>query len=461
LTETLKDPVLIVGAGPAGLGAAYKLNQAGFNDWAIYERQRDVGGLSASFVDEHGFTWDIGGHVVFSHYDLFTKLLDDLIEPSGWIEHERESWIHILDDWVPYPFQNNIHRLPAGECADCLKGLLEAAGARGRAPFESFDDFIERTFGDGIARLFMRPYNEKSWAYPPSDMDAGWIADRVSVPDAERVKRNVELKRDDCGWGPNNTFRFPVHGGTGAIWKALADRLPAERIFTGLAAVELDVEAHTITLADGQVQDYGTLISTMPINKLAQISGVEGWIEATSKLKSSMVNVVGLGLVGGPPPALKTKCWMYFPEPKYPFYRVTHFSRYSPNNVPEISNQWSLMCEVSESRAKPVNPATLVEEVVAGLTETGLITGSGAVSHTWTGRAKHARPTPTRGRDDILGTVLPDMYENRILSRGRFGGWRYEVGNMDHSFMQGYEAADHIINGTPEVTLFKPDQVNR
>jgi protoporphyrinogen oxidase len=443
------------------LGAAYNLHKSGFTDWALYEKQKGVGGLAASFVDEHGFTWDIGGHVVFSHYDLFTKLLDDLLGPSGWIEHERESWVHLLDTWVPYPFQNNIHRLPSDECAECLNGLLDAARSRDYRPFADFDDFITRTFGAGIARLFMRPYNEKTWAYPLSEMDAGWIADRVSVPDAERVARNVELGRDDCGWGPNNTFRFPVFGGTGAIWKALAERLPPERVFTGLSVIGVDVDERKMILSDGQQQDYGTILSTMPLNKFAQISGREDWIEPTSKLKSSLVNVVGLGLQGGPPPDLKTKCWMYFPEAKYPFYRVTHFSHYSPNNVPDINSQWSLMCEVSESRAKPVNPATLVEEVVDAVVQAGLVAGPSAVSHTWTGRAKYAYPTPTKNRDDILDAVLPDMYDHGILSRGRFGGWRYEVGNMDHSFMQGYEAADHILHGTPEVTLFDPDAVNR
>lgn len=456
-----EGPVLIVGAGPAGLGAAYKLHESGFSDWALYEMRNGVGGLSASFVDDHGFTWDIGGHVVFSHYDFFTGLLDDLLGSSGWIEHERESWIHVLGTWVPYPFQNNIHRLPASEKSECLRGLLDAARARDDKPFSDFDDFITRTFGDGIARLFMRPYNEKTWAYPLKEMDAGWIADRVSVPDAERVARNVEFEIDDCGWGPNNTFRFPTHGGTGAIWKALAERLPADRMFTGLQAVEVDPESRVLTFADGRKREYGALISTVPLNKLARMCGKDDWIEATSKLKSSAVNVVGLGLVGTPPPILKTKCWMYFPERKYPFYRVTHFSHYSPYNVPDIKTQWSLMCEVAESDGKPVDRATLVDDVVDGLAEAGLIAGRSAVSHVWTGRAEYAYPTPTKDRDDVLNAVLPDMYRKRILSRGRFGGWRYEVGNMDHSFMQGYEAADHILNGAPEVTLFDPDAVNR
>ena len=58
-------------------------------------------------------------------------------------------------------------------------------------------------------------------------------------------------------------------------------------------------------------------------------------------------------------------------------------------------------------------------------------------------------------------TAMPEMQDRQILSRGRFGAWRYEIGNMDHSFMQGLEAAGHLLNGSAELTLWHPDVVNR
>ena len=67
---------LIIGAGPTGLGAAIRLQELGENSFAVLEANDYVGGLSASFKDEHGFTWDIGGHVIFSHYPYFDQLLD-------------------------------------------------------------------------------------------------------------------------------------------------------------------------------------------------------------------------------------------------------------------------------------------------------------------------------------------------------------------------------------------------
>ncbi|MBW7909060.1 MAG: hypothetical protein H3C50_09115 [Kiritimatiellae bacterium] len=75
-------------------------------------------------------------------------------------------------------------------------------------------------------------------------------------------------------------------------------------------------------------------------------------------------------------------------------------------------------------------------------------------------RADFGYPIPTLDRDDILNDVLPELETLQIRSRGRFGGWKYEVANMDHSIMQGVEAANHILLGEPEITLASPNIVN-
>src|SRR5437588_12945856 len=101
--------VLILGAGPTGLGAAWRLHELGHADWLLLERAPYAGGLAASFTDDAGFTWDVGGHVQFSHYPYFDAQMDSIMG-SEWEEHERESWIWIRNRFVPYPFQNNIRR---------------------------------------------------------------------------------------------------------------------------------------------------------------------------------------------------------------------------------------------------------------------------------------------------------------------------------------------------------------
>ena len=437
--------ILILGGGPTGLGAAYQLHTAGYTNWLLLEQHERAGDLSRSFRDAQGFTWDIGVHVVYSQHARFMQLLSDLLGTEGWFAHERECWIHLLRTWVPYPFQLNLRYLPPELCAACLSGLLTAARTATTRPYQHFDDFIVSTFGEGIADLFMRPYNRKVWGYDPRELNAGWIGERVAVPDPVRVARNITLGQDDVAWGGNNQFRFPRQGGTGAIWNALAARLPAERLRLRCAAVGIDAARQLVYASDGTRHRYDTLISTLPLPELAALCGKQAWIDAAAPLKHSSVHVVGVGLRGQPPPELHTKCWMYFPEADVPFYRVTHFSHFSAHNVADQATQWSLMSEVAESPRRPVNTATLGDDVIRALCRSGMISAAEQVTHTWSHRVEYGYPTPSQERDAVLRQLLPALYEHHILSRGRFGAWLYEVGNMDHSFMQGVEAANHLL----------------
>lgn len=151
---------------------------------------------------------------------------------------------------------------------------------------------------------------------------------------------------------------------------------------------------------------------------------------------------------------------MYFPEDNCPFYRVTVFSHYSPNNVPDISTRWSLMFEVSESLYKPVDHTLLLESVIAGALHTGLISSRDDIISTWMHRAPYGYPTPGIHRDAVLDEVIPLFDSQQVYSRGRFGMWKYEVSNQDHSFMQGVEIAERLLNGTPETTAFNANYVN-
>ncbi len=103
-----KYKYLIIGSGPTGLGAAYRLKELGITDYHVIEKENYIGGLATSFVDDKGFTWDVGGHVQFSHYTYFDKLMMAALGEDGWLTHQRESWVWMKNRFVPYPFQNNI-----------------------------------------------------------------------------------------------------------------------------------------------------------------------------------------------------------------------------------------------------------------------------------------------------------------------------------------------------------------
>lgn len=457
--QTANKKIVIIGAGPCGLGAARRLQELGYDNFSLYEKNDFVGGLSASFADSQGFTWDIGGHVLFSHYDYYDRLMQELIPPESWVAHERESWIWMRDRFIPYPLQYNIGRLPQRDMLECLAGLMQCSS---NTSFDfdrsTFLDWIMHSFGDGLARHFMIPYNKKVWAYPPEMLDAHWIGERVAVPDIRRIMDTIIAGRDDCAWGPNNTFSFPLHGGTGAIWNELAARLPAEKLHTGFDLQAWDSRKKILFFENGDEQTYDFLISTMPVDQLLMADRAEPPRERPPFI-SSATNIIGIGLRGTPPEKLKTKCWMYFPEDDNPFYRVTVFSNYSPNNVPG-AGYWSLMGEVSESPLKPVDADRLLDEALQGFRNTGLIEDADAIVTTWTHRAAVAYPTPFFGRDALLNRWLDHLKRLDVYSRGRFGAWKYEVANMDHAVMQGVEAVENILFGTPELTLQAPGLIN-
>jgi protoporphyrinogen oxidase len=172
--------IVILGAGATGLGAAYRLQELGHQDWDIYEQHDYIGGLATSFRDDKGFTYDVGGHVLFSHYKYYDELIERLLG-SNYTEIMRESWIWIMGRFVPYPFQNNIKHLPREQVLECVLGLIEAQ--RDPRVSNNFEEWIVSTFGEGIAKHFMLPYNFKVWAHPPDMMSKQWMAERVSVVD--------------------------------------------------------------------------------------------------------------------------------------------------------------------------------------------------------------------------------------------------------------------------------------
>jgi protoporphyrinogen oxidase len=451
--------ILILGAGCTGLGAAYRLHELGYTNFQVLEQNSYPGGLAASFVDDRGFTWDLGGHVQFSHYKYFDQLMDRALG-AAWLHHLRQSYIWIRGKFVPYPFQNNLRHLPPEDLARCLKGLIRARD-NGHTPPANFHDWIVQSFGDGIADLFLLPYNVKVWAHPLEMMSYRWVGERVATVDLERVIENVIIGRDDPGWGPNNTFRFPESGGTGAIWKAVAGLIPERHFAYSTPICHVEPARHRIRTGDGTELPYDILISTLPLDVLSGIIGADELKVHTDHLKYSTTHVVGIGLTGQAPPELASKNWMYFPEGDCPFYRVTVLSNYSPKNVPDSSRCWSLMAEVAESRYKLVNRDTVIRDVIRGLKATRLIRSEEEVASIWHRRLERGYPIPTCDRDEHIGALSSELEKHSIYSRGRFGAWKYEVANQDHTCMQGVEFVNRLLFDVPEMTLTYPSVVNQ
>lgn len=102
------------------------------------------------------------------------------------------------------------------------------------------------------------------------------------------------------------------------------------------------------------------------------------------------------------------------------------------SSKPREGPYWSIMLEVSESQYKPVNHDTLLADSIQGLINTELLRPEDEIVSTYVRRFDHGYPTPSLERNGALDEILPYLQQKDILSRGRFGSWKYEVGNQDH-----------------------------
>src|SRR6185369_8797409 len=246
---TTEPRIVIIGAGPTGLGAGYRLKELGYRNFVLHDRLPYVGGLASSFTDSAGFTWDIGGHVMFSHYKYYDQCFEDLMGKDFQLNN-RECWVRMFDTWVPYPFQNNIRHLPREVTYECLAGLVKAQSRGDYKSAKNFREFIDKVFGDGIAKHFMLPYNFKVWAHPAEMMNKEWIGERVAVLDVDRAIKNVVMGSDDFGWGPNNQFKFPLFGGTGEFYRRIGKAIGEEHIALGKAIDFINLARKEIRFKD-------------------------------------------------------------------------------------------------------------------------------------------------------------------------------------------------------------------
>ena len=143
-------------------------------------------------------------------------------------------------------------------------------------------------------------------------MQCAWLGERVAAPNVKAVTTNVILQKTAGNWGPNATFRFPAHGGTGGIWTSVADTLPKEKTRFGEKGNVAKVNASnkTVTLQDGTTIGYEKLVSTMAVDFLAEKLGDTELVNLSKELFYSTTHVIGVGIRGARPDRIGDKCWV-------------------------------------------------------------------------------------------------------------------------------------------------------
>ncbi|MGH9315812.1 MAG: amine oxidase, partial [Thermoanaerobaculia bacterium] len=289
------------------------------------------------------------------------------------------------------------------------------------------------------------------WCTPLNRMGFYWIAERVSVVDWKKALETT-LRPKTTDWGPNATFGYPATRGTVGLWLAVLPHI-GDRIRYRKRAVCVDEEKREILFADGSTRRYDRLLTTLPIDAfVARLKHApENVRAAAKKLLFNRLFSVGIGLRR---PSPSTKNWIYFPNPKTPFYRITYLSNYSPDIVPggDTSRYCSILTETTYSRFRPLPAGDFARAVLDGLVAEGILQPSDLplVESTYLIHAGHAYPIPSLERDEALGVIQPYLESREIYSRGRFGSWKYEIGNQDHSLMQGVELVDRWLDGSEE-----------
>ena len=220
------------------------------------------------------------------------------------------------------------------------------------------------------------------------------------------------------------------------------------RIRYNARLVALDAEKKVATFSDGREVEYRALITSIRLDELLTMLPGLG---ASAPLRAAGGAVVGIGVEHH---EASGRCWSYFPDNPPGFYRLTWFHHYAANNVPDgnAGRYAAYMVETVLPPGRPVERGAMLDAAVAGLRRAGILDADDEkkIVSRWFWPVPAIYPVPVLGLRAALPRVHAALEEQDIYSRGRFGGWRYELGNMDHSFMQGYECAQRLVEGGRE-----------
>ncbi len=433
--------IVIIGAGLAGLSTALHLRG---REHVILEREADAGGLCRS-RRIGDFIFDYTGHLLHLRDPEIVEFVDRML-PAAFAQIERRAAIRSHGVLVPYPFQANTYGLPPQVVFECVYGLSQAqhgtAADLGDDP--DFHDWALATFGEGIARHFMLPYNAKMWLRDLHDVTADWVSWAVPRPTLQEVLRGA-LGLTNRGLGYNASFRYPRDGGIGILPAALAegaDMLEPIRFESDVIAV--DAARRTVKTSRGENITYDALVTTAPLPAL--VARTSGLPDEAYRLAQPLdwVDVYCLNL-GIARPHATDQHWIYFPEAEFPFYRVGAPSEFSTAVAPEGAT--SLYVETAVRRDAQPDEAALAGRMKEGLARAGILRDRDEIVAEEMIRLSPAYVLFDRLRQAAMPSLLGMLREQGIHPIGRFGAWTYSY--MEAAMKDGARTARMLL-GEPE-----------
>jgi protoporphyrinogen oxidase len=446
-------PVVVVGAGPAGLTAAYELARRGV-PVSVLEADDVVGGISRT-VERDGWRFDIGGHRFFTKVARVEALWHEILPAEDFLQRPRMSRILYRGKLFDYPLRapNALRNLGLGEAVHCVGSYL---WARLRPPRDqdNLEGWVTARFGRRLYSIFFKTYTEKVWGMPAASLPADWAAQRIKSLSLGRAALNALFPRSGRFRTTSliDRFQYPRLG-PGMMWQRCAElvRELGGTIRAGAAVTAIHRDPHTARAVSvevgGRELPADEIISTMPISELvlAVRPPAPAAVRASAKaLRHRDFLTVALVV---PRQYSFPDNWIYVHDPHVRVGRIQNFGSWSPDLVQDGRTCLGLEYFVFEGDELWRRPdADLVALAEAELEQLGLVT-PGSVERGFVVRMPKAYPVYDEAYQDNLDVVrrwLADAVPN-VHPVGRNGMHRYN--NQDHSMLTAMLTVENILDG--------------
>lgn len=403
---------VILGAGIAGISAAYHLKQKGESS-VIFEKDNDWGGL-CGFFEIDGFRFDRFVHFTFAKDEKIAELF---AKSSPLYAHPPVSYNYWRGCWLKHPAQNNLAPLPIEEKVKIIDSFVNRP-RKDVVEISDYAEWLRVQYGDYFAENFPFAYTRKYWGVEAKQLETKWVGNRLHVSPLPEVLRGAFAEQQE-NFYYTKFMNYPKKGGFRSIMNECRKGLD---IRLNKKAVRIDTAAKQVEFADGTVENYDNLISSLPLPEIIKmISDVpENVQNAAKQLRWTCGYQVSLGFNR---PDVAKYLWFYIYDEDVPPARVYSPNLKSPDNAPKGCS--SLQAEVFFANdAKIADKDEVLRQTVSKLKEICQFKDSDVV-------VKDIRFEPYA---NIIFT--PEIYESRKVVRewlqaqgiktiGRFGEWDY------------------------------------
>jgi protoporphyrinogen oxidase len=436
MSDPTKIETLILGAGLTGLSCAHHLRDP--SRFRIMERDKTVGGLAKTRKRPGGFLCDGTGHWLHLKSPEMKDLVNGLLG-ENLVARDRRARVYSKGAFTLYPFQANTYGLPKEVIAECLNGLIEAKFIETHTEPKNYLDWIRATFGAGICKHFMVPYNQKIYGVPLDTLAADFAKKYIPQPNLKSVIDGaLGLSKEAMGY--NAQFVYPKVGGIGALANALHDSVqrPAEYERTPKS---IDVVAKTVVMNDGEIFHYQHLVNTVPLPDLVQLSArgnaasvPSSVIDAAKKLRANSVLYFDVA-IKGEPTEHQDYHWIYLPESEFPFYRVGSYSAVERSLAPAGYRSYY----VEFGHYGELDTKKFEQPLIEGLMRLGLLQDESQIEFMIPNVLSPAYVLFDDNYERCRQTVLDWCEHVGLITKGRYGLWQYNA--MEDALREGKEAA--------------------